>query len=93
MKTFTCDFGGGVSCKVQTTDSAPEKGGSHVRSVEWTGKPSKKTIRPYIGWMNSVNKTLADEWGVKLMHIYQISPNWTDWEAWFYEPNKPPQKQ
>ena len=92
MKTFKCNFGKGVTCEVQVTDSAPPKGSQHILKTEWTGKPSQRVIRPYVAWMNSVNKLLADEWGLKLMHVFQTKPSWTDAEIWVYEPNKPPKR-
>jgi hypothetical protein len=80
----------GVECQIKVSDTAPEKGTSHIVSCEWTGKPKQNQIRQYIGWMNSVNQTLADEWGIKLMHIFQTKPHWTDFEIWVYEPGKQP---
>ena len=90
MKTFVCNFGYGLVCKVEATDSVPPKGQPHIRKVEWSRKPKLKSLRPYVAWMNSVNQQLASEWNVKLMHIFQLSRDWKDHEVWVYEPNKPP---
>jgi hypothetical protein len=92
MRTFKCDFGNGVTCKVRVTDALPEKGKAHIQKFEWTGKPSRQVIQPYIEWINSVNQVLADEWGVVLMHIFQTSPKWQEWETWTYAPNKQPKR-
>lgn len=92
MKTFKCNFGKGVTCQVQVTDTAPPKGTAHIQKFEWSGKPSLRVIRPYVAWMNSVNKMLADEWGVKLMHVFQTKPRWEDGEVWVYEPGKQPKR-
>ena len=92
MRTFKCDFGDGVTCKVQVADVLPEKGKAHIQKFEWTGKPSRQVIQPYIAWINSVNQLLADEWGVVLMHIFQTSPKWQEWEMWTYAPNKQPER-
>ena len=89
MKTFKCNFGRGLSCEVQVTDEPPAKG-AHVLKVEWSGERSARVIRPYIAWMNTVNTTLANEWGIKLMHVFQTAP--TRAEVWVYEPGKPPKK-
>lgn len=90
MKTFKCNFGNGVTCEVQTTDLPPEPNSRHIQKMEWTGKPTKAVLRPYVAWINSVNKLLADEWGVKMMHVFQLSA--TTYEAWCYEPGKPPKR-
>ena len=92
MKTFQCQFNKEVSCTVQTTDEAPTKNEPHILNVEWKGKVSQRLLRPYIAWMNSVNKTLADEWGKKLMHVFQVSQVWDDAEIWVYTPNQPPKR-
>lgn len=42
--------------------------------------------------MNGVNKLLADEWGVKLMHVFAISPKMMTWEVWSYEPGNQPRR-
>jgi hypothetical protein len=90
MKTFKCNFGKGVTCEVQVTDSAPPQGSQHILKTEWTGKPSPRVLRPYIAWINSVNKLLADEWQIKIMHVFQTSQ--TQAEAWVYEPNRQPKR-
>lgn len=75
------------------TDSAPKAGEgttSHVREIKWTGQITSRMVRPYIAWMNSVNQTLANEWRVKLMHVYQTGPGWSKAEVWVYEPDRPP---
>ncbi len=91
MKTFKCNFGK-TQAKVIVSDNPPEEGSSHILEVEWSGEMTPKVIRPYIGWMNGINQRLADEWGVKLMHIYQLKPGWEDVEIWTYEPDGKPKK-
>ena len=87
MKTFKCKFGKGVACEVNVTDEFPTDGSQHIQKVKWSGKLRPGLLRPYISWMNSVNKLLADEWNVKLMHVFMKKPYW---EIWVYEPNKEP---
>lgn len=89
MRTFRCQFSKDLSCKVAVSDNPPERGTSHIQLVEWDGKPSPKFLRPYIAWMNSVNKTLADEWGIIIMYTYLTPAP----EIWIFEPGKPPEKQ
>lgn len=89
MKTFKCNFGKKLSCVIQVPDEAPPRGSKHIQKIEWSRKPTLKVIRPYIAWMNSVNQMLADEWGIKIMHVFQTSP--TTVEAWGYEPGKQPE--
>jgi hypothetical protein len=92
MKTFKCSFGKGITCEVQITDTQPEKGKSHILKIEWTGNPSRKTLRKveraYIGWMNSVNKQLADEWKISMMYVFQTFAG--PIEIWGYSPGEPP---
>lgn len=88
MKTFKCNFGKGVMCEMQVADTPPEKGTKHILGMAWEGKPNGRHMRQYIAWVNAVNKTLADEWGIKIMHVFQTAPN--SFEAWEYEPNKAP---
>lgn len=90
MKVFECNFGEGVSCRAEVCDNPPPKGTAHIQKVEWTRRPTLKTLRAYIGWMNSVNKTLSDEWGFNLMHIYEVGPGQV--EVWTYKPGMPPKK-
>jgi hypothetical protein len=92
MRFFSCDFGDGVSCKVETADSAPEDKKSHIRVVEFFGKVKPKHLRPYIAWMNSVNQTLSDEWGVTLMHVYLLDKKHEHIDVWLYAPGKPPKR-
>ena len=89
-RTFKAQFGRGIECKVEVSDSPPEKGTTHIQHCEWIGKPTKRMIRQYIGWMNSVNKLLADEWNLKIMHCYQIER--FKIETWLFEPSKQPKK-
>lgn len=90
MKTFKCQFGQGVACEMQVTDAPPAPGSNHMLKVEWEGRPSRRVLRPYVAWVNSVNKTLADEWGIKMMHVFQIAPGTL--ESWVYEPGRPPKR-
>lgn len=87
MKTFKHYFGHGVSCRIQIADEPPPKGETHVLKVEWLGLPTKGVMKPYIAWMNSINMSLAGEWGVKLMHVFMTSAD--HGEVWIYEPNQP----
>ena len=88
MKTFSCQFGSGVTCTVEITDDQPAAGRTHILRTVWTGSPTPKVLRPYIAWMNSVNQQLADTWQAKLMHVFQTSP--TAAEVWIYQPGGKP---
>jgi hypothetical protein len=87
VKVFKCNFGGGVTCEMQTTDEPPAAGQTHILNVVWSGKTTKRMLRPYIGWINSVHKTLADEWGIKMAYCFMIPGAF---ETWIYEPGKLP---
>ena len=84
--TFKGCFGAGVTATVRVSKSPPSKGASHIREIEWTGTPRPKHLTRYITWMNSVNQQLADTWGIKLMHVFQTTPQ--DVEVWTYAPGK-----
>ena len=90
MKNFKCNFGKGVTCEIRVSDTPPANGGGHIQQCIWSGQPTKKTMRPYIDWINSVNKQLSDEWGIKILHVFQLSPRKS--EAWRYEPGAQPKK-
>jgi hypothetical protein len=40
--------------------------------------------------MNSVNQQLADQWGIKMMHVYQTTPR--ELEIWTYSPGEKPSR-
>ena len=92
MKTFKCNFGKGIACEVQITDTVPEKEKSHILKMEWTGSPSRKRLRKieraYIDWMNSVNQQLADEWKISMMYVFHTFAGPV--EMWGYSPGNPP---
>jgi len=92
MKTFTCNFGKGVSCTIRVAETPPEQGKTHIQKFEWSQKPTLKVIRPYVAWINSVNQQLANEWRIKIMHVFQIRPSRSpeNLEIWTYEPNGRP---
>ena len=86
--TFKGCFGSGVTATVRVAKSPPTKGESHIRGIIWTGNPRSKHLRRYIEWMNGVNQQLADEWGIKMMHVYQTTPQ--SLEVWSYAPGEKP---
>jgi hypothetical protein len=88
MKTFVHRFNSSLKCTVQVTDSAPPHGSQHVLNAEWTGRPKPKHLREYIRWMNEVNRQLADEWNIRMMQVFMVTP--TQWEFWGYAPGEPP---
>lgn len=85
---FRCDFGKGVTCEMEIGDEPPTKGTSHILEIQWTGKPTIKTLRLYKAWMNSVNEMLADKWGFKFMHVFMLQKGRN--ECWVYEPGQRP---
>jgi hypothetical protein len=88
MKRFHRDFGRGVSCTVQVADTPPTDQSSPVRETHWTWKAGPQHLRAHIGWMNSVNKEMADQWGVRLMHVFLVGNGRI--KPWVYEPGEPP---
>lgn len=92
MKTFKCNFGKGLSCTIHVSETPPPKGQPHIQKFEWSKRPSMKVTRPYVAWINSVNQQLANEWGIKIMHIFQVGSGWSpeSLETWGYEPNGKP---
>ena len=90
MKKFKCNFGLGVTCEVQMANEPPRPDGSHVLKTVWEGEMSRRILRPYIAWMNGVNKQMADEWGVSFAHAFLISAS--EFEVWTYRPGKQPKR-
>ncbi|HEU4344078.1 MAG TPA: hypothetical protein VFU31_21190 [Candidatus Binatia bacterium] len=93
IRTFKCNFGKDVGCSVEIDDTPPavtsEYSQMAARKVEWTGKPTAAVMRPYVGWMNSVNQQMANEWGRKLMHVFMFDKLGQSFEIWAYEPHVP----
>jgi hypothetical protein len=87
MMTFKCDFGDGITCEVFIADEPPSTPWG-VRDALWTGTPSEKTLHSYKAWMNTVNKSLADKWGMRLMHVFMLPKGRN--ECWVYESGKRP---
>ena len=88
MKTFSCDFGGGVFCELAVSETPPSTGLSHILDLRWTGAPQKRHIRPYLRWVQTVNQQLANEWQVRLVHVVQTKRR--RWQVWSYEPGRQP---
>ena len=87
MKTFKCRFGKKVSCEIKVCDDPPERGKCHIQAYIWEGIPNKKHLRQYIRWINTINAQLADEWGLRIMHVFP-----TPGEVWVYDPGTPPKR-
>jgi hypothetical protein len=90
MKIFECNFGKGVICTVHIDDRPTENGTITIRNMEWSSKPGKWIIQPHIAWTNTVNQSLADEWKLKLMHVFLSSKK--GHQIWIYEPGKSPER-
>jgi len=88
MPLFKCDFGGGITCEVKISETFPEKGKTHIVEHQWSRHPNKNIVRPYVAWMNTVNQQMANQWGQRLMHCYQVGKNL--WEFWLYVPGEKP---
>ena len=88
MRLFKCDFGDGLTCEVSISETLPPEGSTHIQSHFWSKTPSKKVLRPYVAWMNSVNQQLANEWNKCLMHTYQVDKK--IWECWIFIPGEKP---
>jgi hypothetical protein len=79
---FIHKFNRSLSCEVLVSDTPPEKGQSHIQSIEWTGRPKRKHVSEYVRFCHVVNSHLADHWQISLPRIVQTSP--TIWECWEY---------
>lgn len=85
-------FGPGVTCEVEVTDTPPLKGQSHILSHRWSKRPKPKTLPEYIRWMHLVNSNCANRWGLRLMHIFQVTQKPSDWQCWGYAPDEAPKR-
>ena len=88
MKTFTHDFGDGVTCTLEVLDALPEGDSGPIQKVTWSKNPGPHGVRRYVAWMNSVNLQLSKEWNVSICHVFKLGQ--FEWEAWGYWPGKPP---
>jgi hypothetical protein len=88
VKTFVHKFSSSVSCTLQVEDGPPAGGKQFERNLVWDGDPKPRHLREYVRWTNEVNRQLADEWNIKIMQCFMITP--TQAEIWCYEPGKPP---
>jgi hypothetical protein len=57
---------------------------------EWSTRPKPRVIPECRPWILSVWQHIADETGLKLMQLLQTRPRL--WEAWSFEPGRPPVK-
>lgn len=89
MKYFKCDFGGGLVCSVEASDQPDASAAANGIKVTWSGDIANLKIREYISWMNTVNKTLSDEWKRRVVIIYSIDATQT--EEWIFTPGKDPE--
>ena len=90
MKTFIHRFSKTVSCNCEVPESPPPPGSVTGRVIVWMGQPKKKHVREYVLWQHTVNRELADSWGIRLMHCYRVEKN--RWEFWTYAPGEPPRR-
>jgi hypothetical protein len=87
---YTHKFNQNLTCTVEIIDRKIKPGERHIIRSEWSQKPKKKHIPEYVRWMHVVNDTYAKEHGLRLMHVYQLSPKYNDWQIWGYSPDAPP---
>ena len=85
-------FNSNLICSVEIMDRKVEPGEHHVIRTEWSQRPKKKHTPEYVRWMHVVNDNYAKQFGLRLMHVYQLSPKYNDWQVWAYSPDKPPIK-
>lgn len=83
-------FNSKLTCSVEIMDRKPEPGEHHILSSVWSQRPTKKHTQEYLRWMHVVNDNYAKQFGLRLMHVYQLSPRYNDWQIWAYDPHKPP---
>jgi hypothetical protein len=87
--TFQHRFKGGITATM-TVDSDYAAGTTHIISCEWSRRPKPNVLPEYVRWVHTINELIATETGKKILHIFTLSEN--RFEAWVYEPNKPPQR-
>lgn len=87
---FIHKFNRSLCCEMQVADTPPEKGHSHIRSVQWTGQPKHKHRREYIRFCHLVNSHLADHWQMSLLHLFLLEPKVL--ELWEYHPGQAPKR-
>ena len=79
-----------LSCEMVVCDEPPEKGQSHIQSVEWIGQPKRKHLPEYLRFCHVVNSHLADHWQMSILQLVQPSP--TNWESGEYRPGQAPKR-
>lgn len=88
MREFVLEFEKGLRCRYRTKGK-PSVGQEHRPSIEWEGgKPTPDEFPQYRDWINGINQTLSNEWQMKLMHVFMLSP--TKHEVFAYEPGGQP---
>jgi hypothetical protein len=90
VRTFSCNFGRGISCTVYVSDKPPAKGSTHIQNFEWSGKPGPWIMESYKSWIHRVNEQLSKEWNLRLMHVFLLKKN--KQEVWVYAPGEPGKK-
>jgi hypothetical protein len=86
--TFVHRFGSGVTCTMRVDDKAPVPGTSHIRGLEWEGRPKPKHFRAYRQWILVTTQFLCDRWQARILYCLGTKPNET--ELWQFESGKPP---
>lgn len=88
MKEFVLEFPSGLRCRYRTKGK-PVAGEEHKPVISWDGgNPTPAEFPQYRDWIHGISQTLANEWKLKLMHVFMLSP--TRHEVWAYEPGGQP---
>ena len=85
-------FNSKLTCTVEILDRQFEPGEHHIIKTEWSERPKKKHIPEYARWMHVVNDNYAKEYDIRLMHVYQFGPRYSDWQIWGYGPDEAPKR-
>jgi hypothetical protein len=72
---FVHKFSRSLSCQVVVCDEPPEKGQTHVQSVEWIGQPKRKYLPEYLRFCHVMNRHLADQWQMSILQLVQTPPS------------------
>ena len=97
MKTFTCNFGGGVIATMTSPDEYPEdsKGKLSIQTTTWSINLTKKIVDRifprYKKWVFDCTQILADDWGVKILYCLQTPSG--DYQMWAFTPGELPRLQ
>jgi hypothetical protein len=89
---YTHKFNSRLTCTIEIADRRVEPGEHHVIKTSWSERPKKKHAAEYVRWMHMINDRYAKQFDMRIMHLFQLSPKFSDWQLWEYSPEAPPQR-